>query len=232
MIVGDLHGCSAELDDLLGRVGFGAGDTLVAVGDLVARGPDGRGVLDRLAQLGALAVRGNHDQKVLDLRSAARRGERGPKAGPSHHELVRTLRPHHWRQLEALPLWLDLPEHGVRVVHAGVVPAVPIEQQEPWVLLNLRTLDEQGAPSVERDGRLWGSVYAERPHVIFGHNAVDGLQLHERATGLDTGCVYGRELTALVLPQGSEVPGPKDRRDLLVSVRARQAYCAMKKGEG
>jgi hypothetical protein len=51
IIVGDVHGCLAELDALLEYVGFSRGDRLVSVGDLVVRGPDPTGVLDRLREL-------------------------------------------------------------------------------------------------------------------------------------------------------------------------------------
>jgi hypothetical protein len=56
-------------------------------------------------------------------------------------------------------------------------------------------------------------VYRGPQRVFFGHHATAGLQQHPFALGLDTGCVYGRELTACILP---------DRR--LVSVPARRAY--------
>jgi hypothetical protein len=59
---------------------------------------------------------------------------------------------------------------------------------------------------------------------VFGHNARKNPQIHPDATGIDTACVYGEHLTALVLPAGSEVPPPKDRPDALVAVRARRAY--------
>lgn len=229
VIVGDVHGCRAELMDLLDAVGLGAADRLLFVGDLVARGPDSAGVLDLVSRLGAGSVLGNHDQKLLDAHRAKKRGEPVPKLGPSHRALLDTLGEPHWSLLESLPLYLELPEHDTRIVHAGVVPGVPIDEQDPWVLTHIRTLLDDGTPSGERGPTLWASRYHERPHVVFGHNAVDGLQLFEHATGLDTGCVYGGALTALVLDENEPVPPLADRGDALKSVPARRAYVPFEK---
>ena len=48
--------------------------------------------------------------------------------------------------------------------------------------------------------RLWGEVHEGPVSYVFGHNAIEKLQLHPFATGLDTGCVYGGELSAIELP--------------------------------
>jgi hypothetical protein len=217
VIVGDVHGCRAELEALLSRVAFVPGDRLVMVGDLIVRGPDPAGTLDLLARLGALSVRGNHDERIL-------RCQRGKAtAGPPQIETLRRLRADHFAQIAALPLWLDLPDHGIRVVHGGVVPGVPIERQQAWALLHMRGIDAAGDPVDHRQGTLWGAVYRGPPHVVFGHNAVDGLQIHAAATGLDTGCVYGGRLTALVLPAGASVPRASDRGDAIISVQARRS---------
>lgn len=227
LIVGDVHGCSRELNDLLDRAAFGAGDTLVLVGDLVARGPDSPGVLALARTTAALAVLGNHELRLLEARAARRSGERGPRIGAAHEGLLGELGQEDWAQLEALPLWLDLDPHDVRVVHAGLVPGVAMEDQDPWVLTRVRGFDDDGAPTSKLRARSWAERWRGPPHVVFGHNAVAGLQLHEAATGLDTGCVYGGRLTALVLPAGERVPRLADRADALVSVRARRSYAPL-----
>lgn len=216
IIVGDVHGCRAELEALLARVRFDTGDRLVFVGDLVARGPDSIGVLEIARQTGAVIVRGNHEQKLLDWRDENGRSS----LAETHLSVAKGMRDADWTLLETSPLWFDLTEHDARIVHAGVVPGVAIEDQEESHLIHLRLVDHKGAGRV-----LWGSVYEGPPQIVFGHNAVEGLQLHPWATGLDTGCVYGRALTAMVLDHGEPVPSAiAERRKKLVSQPAARVY--------
>jgi hypothetical protein len=221
VFVGDLHACRDELVALLDWIGFGEGDRLVCVGDLVVRGPFPRATLDLLRDLGALAVRGNHDDKLVRWHAA-------PKMplNEQHRKTAVRLRKRHWAFLTKLPLWLDLPDHGVRVVHAGVVPGVPIEQQESRALLYMRSLGADGEAIEQRDKILWGARYTGPPHIVFGHNAMPAPQIHPWATGLDTGCVYGGRLTALVLRAGEKPPPVETRQDALVSVPARRRYAS------
>jgi len=225
VVVGDVHGCRVELERLLDRIAFASGDRLVFVGDLVARGPDSRGVLDIARRTGAVIVRGNHEEKLIAWRHAREawlRGKADAKQplGRVHREVARALRPVDWTLLETSPLWYDLPEHGVRVVHAGVLPNVAIEHQMPSVLMNVRTVKTNHGPPVA-----WATRYHGPPHILFGHNAVQGLQLHRWATGLDTACVYGGRLTALVLAEAQRVPRSFEaRRTLLVSQPAARIY--------
>lgn len=205
IIVGDVHGCSRELDALLDQVAFTSGDRLVFVGDLVARGPDSLGVLDIARRTGATIVRGNHEQKLLDWR------DHDAQLGRMHEDLAESLREVDWTLLETSPFWCDFPEHALRVVHAGVVPGIPIEKQSHQLLMTLRTLNRRGEPA-GRSGTLWGKAYRENPHLVFGHNAAPGLQLHACATGLDTGCVFGGRLSALVLQDGEKVARNRERR--------------------
>jgi hypothetical protein len=219
IIVGDVHGCSAELQELLDRVALGASDRLVFVGDLVVRGPDPRSVLAIARRAGARVARGNHENKLLGWRTS------GGPLGPDHARVAEALSEEDWAQLAAMPLWLDLPEHGVRVVHAGVLPGVAIADVPGKALLKMRTIDRRGRWSDEPDaGELWGNRYEGPPHVVFGHNARSEPQLHPWATGIDTGCVYGKRLTAIVLPANAPMPRGEDVRPLLHSVPARRRY--------
>jgi hypothetical protein len=213
VIVGDVHGCRDELCDLLDRVAVISSDRVYLVGDLVARGPDSRGVLAMVRQLGAVSVRGNHEAHLLKWRHERKE----PPA--THRALARELDDEDWTFLERLPHSVHVESHALCIVHGGVDPAHAIDNQREKTLLTLRT--------VERNGRdvLWGEVYDGPPHVAFGHHAMRGLQIHRWATGLDTGCVYGGALTALVLDAGEPVPlDERERRGHLVSVNARKKY--------
>ena len=232
IIVGDVHGCRAELEGLLERLAFAGGDRLVFVGDLVARGPDSLGVLDVVRRTGAIVVRGNHEQKLLDWRRARTAWMRGeaaakPPIGRMHRDIARSLRPVDWTLLETSPLFLDLPEHGLRVVHAGVMPGVDMDDQSPETLMRIRTVRVVERGKRRKTNILWGARYAGPPQILFGHNAAPGLQLHPWATGLDTGCVYGGRLTAMVLAPDQRVPRSfPARRALLVSVPALRVWFA------
>jgi len=223
IFVGDVHSCADELADLLGKIGINEDDRLYFVGDLLSRGPDSLGVLRLFRQFRARSALGNHEQRLLAAHHAGLTGEAPPKLGRSHSEVAAQLSAEDWAVLESFPLWIDVPEHAVRVVHAGIVPGIPFEEQNPWLLTHIRSIAEDGTPS-EKWGTLWGSLYRGSPHIVFGHNARKVPQLHPDATGLDTACVYGGALTAMVLAEGAVPPPPSERFDVLVSVPARRAY--------
>lgn len=214
IVVGDVHGCFQELQLLLGKCGYRKGDRAVLAGDLVAKGPDSQAVVQFVRENGILAVLGNHDAFAL-----AHRHEVGKGDGPhGRRSFLAKLLPEDWTYLEALPLFLRLgqakpggPE--VAVVHAGAVPGRSLEEQKHEHLLSLRSIDDTGAPT----SRLlvhfpWAARWRGPETLVFGHDAVRGLQRAPFATGIDTGCVYGRALTALVLPAEEIVQVPALRR--------------------
>jgi hypothetical protein len=221
LVVGDLHGCSAELRQLLDAASFGPGDRLVSVGDLVGKGPDGAGVVRFFREGGHDAVRGNHDHKLV----AAKKGKRRKPLGPSHRAHFEALREADWAWLAARPLWLELPAHEALVVHGGLLPNVPLDEQDPDLVMNLRSIRPDGSGSKRVDeGEPWAKRWPGPELVVFGHDAIRGLQVWPsasdgrngdldgaRAIGLDTGCVYGLALSALILPERRIVSVPAAR---------------------
>ena len=239
IIVGDVHGCGDELGDLLDVTRYAQGsDTLVLVGDLVARGPDSGLAVRRARDAGAVAVRGNHDEKVLVWWRAASAHGRGVadrkiKLSDRHRTAVSQLDEEDFRWLSGLPLLRSFEQHNLLVVHAGIDPRAPLDEQDPAMLMNIRSIDEHSRPTRTLDGLAWAKVWGGPAHVVFGHDARRGLQLEPYATGLDTGCCYGRELTALVIDEGEEIPTDIEaRKKRLVTVPARAVHCPMGDGNG
>jgi 3',5'-cyclic AMP phosphodiesterase CpdA len=154
------------------------------------------------------SVLGNHDAKVLEIRQ----GQLSKQPKPTHAQVAQRLTPADWEYLAALPLWIRLEEHGVLIVHAGLAPNVPLHEQRREDLLNMRSITPEGRTSKRAsEGVPWASAWPGPEHVAFGHDAVRGLQRHPHATGLDTGCVYGRSLTALIFPERRLVSVPARR---------------------
>ena len=229
LFIGDVHSCADELSELLDRAAVTSADRLVFTGDLLSRGPKPHEVLKLYRKHGGRAAVGNHEQRLLDARRARLKGEKGPKLSASHQTLVTELSADDWALLEALPLFVDVPEHGIVVAHAGIDPSLPLSDQDPWVVTHVRSIDAEGKLS-EKWGTPWGARYAGPLHIVFGHNAQKSPQLHPFATGLDTGCVYGGRLTAMVLAAGAAPPPVADRGDCLISVPARAEYAEYGRG--
>jgi hypothetical protein len=192
LIVGDVQGCHAELLDLLDAARFDpAREQLVFVGDLVNRGPSSPAVLEVAVRHGALAVLGNHEEALCT-------GERSLTLDRVRAQLGADLA--RWEKwIRALPLFLAL--DGCIVVHAGIAPGRRPEQCSREELLNLRQVD----------GRPWFESWRGPETVVFGHWAQRGLVDTPLAKGLDTGCVYGRRLTALRWPRCELISVPARR---------------------
>jgi hypothetical protein len=207
IVVGDIHGCYDELKALLERAVFGAQDRVVSVGDLVVKGCKNREVLDLfIADERFRAVLGNHDRALCRYW----RGE--PVTLKDAQERTRaelaTDETRYAAYLQSLPLMIDLGSH--LVVHAGVRPRVALAEQTPEDLTELRTL---GADRTNRDGVPWYEHYDDEKIVLFGHWPAPVPRRGPRAIGLDTGCVYGFQLTAYIIETGE-----------LLSVEALRAY--------
>jgi hypothetical protein len=211
VIIGDVHGCAVELRMLLAHVGLSARDRLVMVGDLVNKGPASLDVIQLVRSHRGDSVIGNHDQLLLQAIRA-----KGTKEADNLPEAIRKLAkrisPDDAEWLATRPTTISLPEHHALVVHAGLVPNVPISSQTREQMITMRSLRSDGTATKRiEEGVPWASLWPGPEHVYFGHDAVRGLQRWPYATGLDTGCVYGGRLTACILPERDIVSIPAVR---------------------
>lgn len=231
IFVGDIHGCREEFERLLEQVRFDpAGDNLYLVGDIVNRGPDSLGALRLARRLGAQAVIGNHDLHLLRVHAGVRKQRPGDTiddvlTAPDAGELC---------------VWLTA-QPFVRVfddsylIHAGLHPAWTDPAQElvesdpvrpgaaALFATRVRYCDDAGRQP-DSDAvhpglpfAPWFDHYDPWRHggrtVVFGHWAAMGLVQRPHLRGLDTGCVWGGQLTAWIAEE-----------DKLVHVQAAHAY--------
>ncbi len=207
IVVGDIHGCYDELVELLEKARFAGDDKLVSVGDLIVKGPKNKEVLDLFSRDARfIAVMGNHDLALLNF-------WKGEKVflKESQKQACRELegaKQRYVAYLNSLPFMVNLNSHTV--VHAGVRPGIPLSEQLPEDLVELRTL---GDDRTSREGIPWYEQYDEGPTILFGHWPAPEPRRAKRAIGLDTGCVYGHHLTGYIL-----------ETDEFIRVQAREIY--------
>ncbi|MCB9799220.1 MAG: metallophosphoesterase [Candidatus Omnitrophica bacterium] len=204
IIFGDIHACYQEWQDLLEKLKVTAEDRLISVGDLVCKGPSTLRTLEIAKEMKNLrCILGNHEVHLLNL---WKKRDIGRPVKDYQKEAIKELGDDfnlYMQWIETWPYYLDLEE--CLVVHAGIIPGIPLKKQDPKNLVTLRTLS---------DNQPWYIPYKDQKLIVHGHWAAQGLVVRKNVIGLDSGCVYGKELSAVVLPERK-----------IVSVPARKAYC-------
>jgi diadenosine tetraphosphatase ApaH/serine/threonine PP2A family protein phosphatase len=210
IVIGDLHGCRDEAEDLLDKLAVTSADRVIFAGDLVDRGPYPRECVELAMR--HEAILGNHEEKHLQQRKRAI-----DKLKPDHARTRLALEASHFEYLAGLPNYLRLPEHEAVVVHAGVLPGRTIESQPDHILLHGQCVSPPAKnsmwPSKAAPGwTFWTNHWQGPERVIFGHTVLSRPLVSRWAVGIDTGCVHGLTLTAVVLP-GWEIVSVPARRD-------------------
>ncbi|KAL8716973.1 MAG: hypothetical protein Q9225_005745 [Loekoesia sp. 1 TL-2023] len=144
--------------------------------------------------------------------------------------------------LASCPLILDvghIPDLGrTVVVHAGLVPGVDLENQDPMGVMNMRTVDlKTHVPSRSHSGTPWFKLWnkhqlllraKDRSTVVYAHDSRRGLQIDQYSKGIDTGCASGGKLTAFVVTIRSK----KKAEQEVVSVQCKDYRGKQGKGRG
>lgn len=256
--IGDVQGCADALQRLLARIPDDA--DVWFCGDLINRGHDNLSVLRQVHALGSRArvTLGNHDIHLLGVAA----GVRTPGRSDNLEDILLAPDAEFW--LNWLRQWpLAHYEHGILMVHAGVLPQWTLEQTlqnaaeahamlagddyvehlktlfgstpNRWknalrgaerlrVIINAFTRMRVCAPDGTMDFQYKGTLdqvpdgllpWFRLPKrktadqaVIFGHWSALGLHHENNSLCLDTGCVWGQELTAYHYPSGEVISVP------------------------
>ncbi len=197
LIIGDVHGCFDELQDLLALAGLGDSDAILGTGDIVDRGPGTPEVLRFFAaHPNACSVAGNHERK--HVRSFAN------EIRPAKSQLIARAQlgadyPDWVAYMSTFPLYLDLPE--ALLVHAFFEPGIALAEQKIAVLCGHLS----GEFYLQKEyARPWYELYdLDKPIIVGHHDILHNGQVfvyQERVFGLDTSCVHGGRLSGLLLP--------------------------------
>jgi protein phosphatase len=230
-IIGDVHGCFDELQELLLQLDYQitfSKDSMpsyqvthpnerriIFLGDLVDRGPKVPEVLhlvmDMVASGVAFCVPGNHDSKLqrkLNGRNVhvthglAETLEQLAQKPPAFVERVKTF-------LESLISHYVLDDGKLVVAHAGMKEAMQGRASRAvreFALYGETTgeTDEFGLPIRYN----WAAEYRGRAMVVYGHTPVPKPEWLNHTINIDTGCVFGGKLTALRYPEKELVSVP------------------------
>ena len=230
IVIGDVHGCFDEVEDLLKKVKYDQrNDRIVFCGDIIDRGPKSKQVIEFVAANSNVhMIMGNHENKFI-------RYLRGNPITISHglqdtiDQLAPELKSETNREellffFENLPYVIKLDEN-LYVVHAGTDPRYSVEAQKQQVVLFMRnhapgkTFSDPSAPpwyEIER------SPAAKDQLILFGHNTKANTENATNALALDGGCVFGGELRAYVY----DIDGSGE----IFSVPARKKYADEEQG--
>jgi hypothetical protein len=210
-VIGDVHGCYLELQDLLDAAGLASGDAIVGLGDIVDRGPQTPEVLRFFREQPlARTLLGNHERKHV----RAARGEVSLSLSQriTREQLGETMYPGAVSFMGTLPLFVELPE--ATLVHGFFEPGIPLHAQRPAVVCGTLGGDYHLKRTYMRP---WYELYeGDKPLLVGHHNYLGNgqpLVYRERVFGLDTACVLGGRLTGILLPAFR-----------LVSVASRENY--------
>ena len=243
IIIGDIHGCIEELNELIGKIALQPSDSLYFIGDLIDRGPDSVDVVKKCYSLSleysVKLILGNHEEKFLRYLKhiESKTGLETQMSGVDEFpQLITGLEKVEIDFLRSAYYSIELQEEKITLLHAGISNQVkfpfpktyqygidnPKEFKGLDLITKVRFLSPEGKfiglnEETEVD-KYWAEVYnGSYGHIYFGHQPFM-QELPENfvnATGLDTGCVFGGWLSAVIIENGNKS---------FISVKAKETY--------
>jgi bis(5'-nucleosyl)-tetraphosphatase (symmetrical) len=212
IIVGDIHGCIEEFEELIQALKYDKRyDRLILLGDLIDRGPNSPAVVQMARKMDLECVMGNHEYKFLKwFKSSGSQSDVYDKSD-FYHQLTDDDINYIFR----MPTHIKL-ANNIIAVHAGVKPGISISNQSKHDLMYLRYVDaNQNTIKLKKIATLgkegagahfWTEFWYGPESIIYGHHVHSMSEPHIEEIypgvicyGLDTGCCFGGHLSAMIL---------------------------------
>jgi len=247
LLIGDVHGCLQELQELIERCQPQQGDTLIFIGDLIDKGPDSAGVLRYVHALSekfsVKLILGNHEEKFLRYLDHAAHNPNALEEMSGIEEfpaLAPLLKEGEIAMLKNAHYTLYLPENDILLLHGGIPGSCKLDlrQDLPWQGLDHKVKQQLQLLTMTRylnakgnfielgketpETPFWAETYDGKfGKVIFGHHPFlqEGPVQFPHAISIDNGCVFGGWLSTYILE--------KDGQTKTVSVKAKSAYAPL-----
>ncbi len=211
IIVGDIHGCIDEFNELIKKLSYDKkSDRLILLGDLIDRGPDSVAVVRKARQMDLECVMGNHEYKFLKwFKSYNSKNDVYDRK-----DYYLQLSDEDINYIAQMPTSIKL--ENTIVVHAGLKPGISLSNQSKDDLMYLRYTDKDkkfiSLKKISKFGKeatgahFWTEFWYGPESVVYGHNVhsfeeplIEEVRPGVFCYGLDTGCCFGGKLTAMVL---------------------------------
>lgn len=190
-VIGDIHGCFEEFQQLLKQLAIQPEDKLVSVGDIVDRGPGSQALYEFFRDRpNAKVLMGNHERK--HARGVLSYSQEIVKVqmGLAYAEFVE------W--CKDLPYYYETPE--AIIVHAFFENGKALAEQKEEVLSGT-TSGSKFLTKLYGEESYWQDHYTGGKPIIYGHHVVgDQPKIHNNTYGIDTGACHAGYLTAIELP--------------------------------
>ena len=210
IIYGDIHGCLEEFVNLRKELNIQDSDREISVGDLLDRGPFSNEVLKYVRENKIEIVLGNHEYKYLRYKKHDEKFQETGKKNPMifDDEKLKIYENLSFKDIDYIkqaPFFIKI--DNLTVLHAGITNKIELDnasKKELESITRIRELDaNQKTLALGQSAfgsRFWSEWYDGKEGIIvYGHEVFNKVKIDKYSFGIDTGCVYGKKLSALII---------------------------------
>ena len=210
IIYGDIHGCLEEFVNLRKELNIQENDREISVGDLLDRGPFSNEVLKYVRENKIEIVLGNHEYKYLRYKKYDEKFQETGKKNPMSFDdeklkIYENLSFEDFDYIKQAPFFIKI--DNLTVLHAGITNKIELDnasKKELESITRIRELDaNQKTLALGQSAfgsRFWSEWYDGKEGIIvYGHEVFNKVKIDKYSFGIDTGCVYGKKLSALII---------------------------------